>query len=497
MEIKELLSEYFCENNNITGYVDEFQIEYVNAKDLIVPNRIDLIAKMKYVEFKELKRENRFISELYRSHIEAFSNGTYTEPGKEWKDSLNKYTMEFDSIIKSMKENGFDSNTSIIPVGKNNTILDGGHRVSVAAYYDLEVPIIRFENLSVEYGIDFFKSRLLDEKYIDYLINEYCNISDDTYLACLWPISKTKDTIFEIDTMFGELSEVIAIKEVSFNYNGLFNFITQAYNFQDWIGTIDSKFSGASKKVDACYKENENLTVVLFKASNLDKVLLLKEKIRSIYNIDKHAVHITDNQKETVQLSKILFNKNSIEFTNVAKPYQFKKFHNNLIDMKKKASSLGIEYNDFILTSSSVLAAYGLRENGDFDIIYEDIKIAKLEDNEIDNHNKYFENDKLSIVELVYDPQNYFYYSDLKFIAIDKLKKFKKNRNEEKDREDIKLIDSLYMHSGLYNMFLKLKVKIKIYMRNITQRIRSKIIDVLKFFGIFNWVRKVYRNIKG
>ena len=165
----------------------KYDIEYVNARDLLVPERIDLIAKYKYIEAYEKKYETSFFLELYKRTIEAFSNGIYVEPGKEDKNSFQKYIEQFNNLIDDIKQNGIDESISIVPVGANNIILDGAHRVSIAAYFNLKVPVIRFDTAYVNYGPYFFEQRLLSEEDIKYLITEYCKIKNDVYAICLWP----------------------------------------------------------------------------------------------------------------------------------------------------------------------------------------------------------------------------------------------------------------------------------------------------------------------
>ena len=48
-----------------------------------------------------------------------------------------------------------------------------------------------------------------------------------------------------------------------------------------------------------------------------------------------------------------------------------------------------------------------------------------------------------TVDDIVYNPENHFYYLDLKFASIDVVRKMKENRNEEKDRKDVKRIDSM------------------------------------------------------
>ena len=79
----------------------------------------------------------KFINELYDKHIEAFSAGSYNEPGNDEKNSIKKYIDTFEVLIKNIKKSGIDETISVIPVGKNNEIMDGAHRTAIASYFNL------------------------------------------------------------------------------------------------------------------------------------------------------------------------------------------------------------------------------------------------------------------------------------------------------------------------------------------------------------------------
>lgn len=89
VNVEELLGKYFCDTYNI-DLTKQYKIEYINARELLVPGRIDLIAKYKYIEAKEKGYNCKFINELYDKHIEAFSAGSYNEPGNDEKNSIKK-----------------------------------------------------------------------------------------------------------------------------------------------------------------------------------------------------------------------------------------------------------------------------------------------------------------------------------------------------------------------------------------------------------------------
>lgn len=490
MKLNQILTDYFCQQNNIDINAP-YKIEEMDAIDLLVPERIDLIAKWKYIEYREKGFDLSYIKEVYTAHIEAFSNGNYTEPGNEDKNSIEKYFIIFDRLIDNIKKNGINESISVIPVGQNNAIMDGAHRVAIAAYFNLKVPIIRFEHLSVNYGATFFKNRLLSEKYIDYLVAEYCKFKNNVYFACVWPRAKGDMQMGNTTALLNQGSKVLYSKKIKFSYDGLRNLIIQIYLGEDWIGNFSDNFSGALNKVDECYDSENYLSIYILESSSFDNILRLKSKVREIFNVGNHSIHITDNQKETIQLAHILLNSNSIDFLNQGKPDHYPEFNRKLESFKKKLIAHNFSLDQFVIDSSSTLGLYGLRDVNDIDFMTVSREYEVIEDDVISNHHRYIHFYETTIDDLVMNPDNYFIYNDMKFVTLETLRKFKKNRNEEKDQLDIKLIDSiLTLRRRLRLLVLEVHTCSKRKIRNVMYYIMRKLAKLLRRMGM-------YKNVKG
>jgi hypothetical protein len=295
IKLDKILGEYFCKQY-IIDINENYKIEEIDAKELIVPERIDLIAKLKYIEYRENGWDLDFIKEIYTAHIEAFSNGSYTEPGNDSKNSINKYFNVFNYLIDNIKHSGLDNQISVIPVGKNNVILDGAHRVAIAAYFNLKVPIIRFDNLYADFGVEFFRNRLLKLEYINYLVMEYCKLKNNLYFVCTWPGLEENSLIKS-----NQKNEwkVIYRNKVKISYEGL----------QNLLNRIDSNLDWKDEDNDG----DNYLTIYLLECDYFSKISELKA---SIQDNSKHFIYITNNQKETIKLANILLIQYSVDLLN-------------------------------------------------------------------------------------------------------------------------------------------------------------------------------------
>lgn len=489
----EKLTKYFIETNNINDET-EYEICEIDAKELLVANRIDLIAKLKYIENREKKLNNDFIIELYKRHLEAFSNGSFVEPGKEEKNSFEKYCEEFDNIIDNIKDNGFNSEISLVPVGDDNTILDGAHRVASCIYFNKKIKVIKFKNITLKCDLNFFKSRLLDEEFLDYLMLEYAKYKNDCIVFCLWPRS-FGDKRSVAQKIIEDNFSIMYTKEIDLSYDGLRNFMIQVYKEFEWVGNYKDHFGGVYPQLDSCYKEKSNIKIVIVETKEISKVLEVKKQIRDLYNVGNYSIHSTDNNIETLTMLRTLLNRNSINLLNSGKPDKFCEFYEMFLEYKNKIYDENLDTDEFCIDSSGVLALYGIRNTNDIDFISISNNFEKIKGEKIDNHHAYIKYYGLDISQIVTNPRNYLYFDNMKFVSIELVKRMKKNRNEKKDQEDISLINSFLKmyYKKLY--ILKLKNTIKRNIRNFKERIIYNFKEFLKNIGMFEMIKNCYYKI--
>lgn len=273
--------------------VDE---QMVDARTLLHPSRFDLYAKLYYVR---MRKENKTEGErIYKEHIKAF-NPDLKEPGREDKRSFDDFVLVFDRLIDAFETQEFDSSRSLVPVTEDGVILDGAHRVTALAYYDKKIGIARCKGIQPKADFDYkyFKNRGLSWDTMDVIAHEMVRWLPNMYVACLWPKMEDKSKARAlIEERFGIVYE----KNLQVNMNSFQSLIKKVYDNQPWVGEDNSvKFKSLQ-----CYGFNGQIQFLFFCANSLDEVLAVKEQIRSIYDMGKHSLHITDSVEETRALSK-------------------------------------------------------------------------------------------------------------------------------------------------------------------------------------------------
>ena len=350
-----LLSDNFIKSQNITEDTP-FEIFEVDAKELLCPARLDLAAKLFYIDAKANNADLAYAKEVYQRHIQAFSEGTYTEPGDQHKNSLEKFYEVMDTLIAEFKDSGFDPSKSLIPVGDNNVILDGAHRTACAIYFNKKVTVIRFVGKTVQFGYEYFRSRKLSEEFLETMAITYSRFAvAPLYCACIWPIADSAKRETAIQFIKDQYSIVLE-RDISLEKLGLRNLMIQVYQQQAWIGTEEDQFRGVMGKVDACFRPRASTKVILFEGGGLDEVLALKENIRNIFSIDKHSIHISDSNQETNLMVEVLFQANSRYALNYGKPERNVRF----FELLKCAPQ------DTCFSEEATLAFFGFGDGGEF-----------------------------------------------------------------------------------------------------------------------------------
>ncbi|QOP41459.1 hypothetical protein [Sulfurimonas marina] len=473
-ELKRLLESHFDKDL----VQDKYELKDIDAKNLLTNTRFDLAFKVLYLEM--IDRDVKFAKEIYTEHIRAFSLGKFTEPGNADKNSLDRFIEDFHNIFEDIKCNGFDSSKTVIPLSKNGSIANGAHRVASAIYLNKKLKCVNINTADHIYDYKFFYSRNVPDEALDIAATKFVEYADNIHVAFVWPTAQGYDK--EIEEI---IPNIVYRKEIKLTPNGAHNLLSQIYYGEKWLGSVENDFKGSQGKLLECFKSFEPVRVIAFQADSLDEVLRIKDKIRDVFNVGKHSIHITDTKEEAIRVVNMVFNNNSIHFLNNAKPNKYLDTHTNLTKFKDFMVQNKLNVENIVLNNSVILSVYGLRESGDIDYFVDDKKELKYNNDELE----YYNNKKL---ELIYNPKNYFYFNDLKFISFTQLYKMKKNRAEEQDKSDCKMMEVLMENKG-FKTFIN-KWKQSLYYGKI--KIKAILIKFLTDIRLYELTKKIYKAIK-
>ena len=380
-------------------------------KDLLTHKRFDV--PIKYMYASNLFSE--YYQNAYKEHLRVWNNFYEGEPKKSGFE-------DFDNAFKSIINNVVDEP---VPVNNEGHIANGAHRLAAALYHQRPINTRNTndnENYHIECDYRFFIKRGLSQTILKRAALEYAKLKSNTHVICLFPIAHTR--IQEVMNIISEYCNIFYHSSDVLNSEGQLNLMKEIYLDDGWANV-----EGIRKKGNQCFRGKTNITFVLVDAKNLETVKEMKNKIRSLFNVGNHSVHINDTHEETVRIAKTVFNDNSIHFLNNRKNVSFPNYKKLIADMKPNDNE--------VITGSTILSLYGLRDCKDIDLIY-------YKDPPTDSHNQYLETHyKLTLDDIVNNPRYHLYHNGFKYVTLDVIKNMKKLRNEPKDRIDVKLIENL------------------------------------------------------
>lgn len=495
-DIKDLFSRRF-----IKYYGSEIdnknEIIFLPAVNLLTRNRIDLVPKILFINAVSNSRDSLFLRNLYKTTLRIMTNGKLSEPGNNQKNNFDDYVRDFNRLFDSLIYIGFDSSLSVIPVGSNNVILDGSHRIAASILLGYDVPIYKFKNISVEFNKRYFKRNLMGEDDIDFVIQNYYFLKKNILIGCLWPTAYDSLYLFhDLIKQHGLLTNLVDTKEVRLNFNGHLNLILNIYLNQQWLGNPKNNFEGARSKSFLTYKEDNPVVFFAFEDIEKSNITKIKEEFRSKLNLGKHSIHFSDTYNESLSISRIIYNANSLNMLKVIKINNTKNYFELLKKFKENIHINSIDSNNIMLTSSIILALIGVRLANDVDFI-------TLEDhlNVDESHNKFINYFNANRHDLFTDPINYFWFMNTKFVSLINLIEFKKLRNETKDKFDIISINNKFEHKlsishSKFKYLLKFRNKFYFFFG----RMRVNIIEMIMFFlrvlKLDNKFRFIYRKYR-
>lgn len=447
----------------------------INVREIDFSKRVDILLKIELIKAYSTCDNDLFeyYKELYFETISLFTDNTFIEPGDANKKSPSDYISIFTDLYDNVRNDGFDFSIGVIPFSRG-TPLDGAHRIAIAYLLNYNVSIIDIGASPVDYGISYFNHRGASDILISELVSLLLKYEKKIRAAIIWPAVKI-DLKTVVDSFGGTF---VFSKRLSLNENGVNNLCVSAYKNEPWIGDYKNNWHGAKGKSTYCYAENDT-TIIIFKPSYVGQDLEIKNQIRSLCGGTKHCIHSTDDNEDTLQIASCTFPVNSEKYLNAI----------NLKEISKLMSHL-FQKNimHHIITGSSFMGVLGIRNSSDIDTISLDQK---------GDHNIYKHMFSKKIESLFSIGVCHYEFLGLKFLSLEETLFFKKQRNEKKDSDDIKLINMFLSNKTkkFYDMLLILKTRFRQKIRRLKFFLIQKFIFILKKTHLFNLVKRVYAKI--
>ena len=396
-------------------------METANPNELLTHKRFDVVIKYMYAS----NLSSDYYKNAYKEHLGVW-NAFYE--GKPRKSGFEQFDNAFKSIINNVVDEP-------VPVNRQGHIANGAHRLAAALHHQRPINIRNTnsdENYDIECDYKFFAKKGLSESILKRTAIEYSKLKSNTYVVCLFPVAHTR--IDEVMNIINKYSNVFYQSTEKLNSEGQVGLMKEIYLSESIKQKVVTEYGwaneeGIRRKAKQCFRGKTDVTFILVDAKNIDAVKEMKSKIRALFNVGNHSVHISDHHEDAIRISKTVFNDNSIHFLNNRKNILFPNY-SKLINAEKPDDNK-------VITGSTILSLYGLRDCKDLDFIYYNNAPA-------DAHNQYIGTTyKLTLDDIVNNPKYYMHYNGYKYVSLNVIKNMKKIRNEPKDIVDVQLIEKI------------------------------------------------------
>ncbi len=415
----------------------------VMAYDLLVPQRFDIAMKHIYARLSLLDAAKDWREYVYFQQAVRITGGggelyEYDGTGKKGKEV---FLENFNRLLTDVEP----SELPPVSVDKSLIAYDGSHRIAAAIAKKRLVNCIKIDAVATNCAdYEFYRTvksghlpcpdEVLDEAAI-----EYCRIKDTAAIALIFPTVLSEGNAL---SELARLGKIVYRKNIKVSPEMGAEILKQVYLGQPWLQS-ESESSGFLHKWKSCFPYSGELRVILIDQFDQSALRSGKERIRNLYKLGNHSIHITDTWDETLLAARALFNSNSLKVMNMGIKFD-SVFSSQLFEYRMWIESHGLDQESFCVGGSSVLGLMGLRQCNDLDFLYIDDQSDLPErPKNIDYHNDKSEGYyPLSLQDIIADPRNHFWYMGVKFCAPGIIMGMKSSRNTPKDRLDVALLKS-------------------------------------------------------
>ena len=405
--------------------------EAIKAKaiQLLTPYRFDVMAKYIYAESRVKGIHSEWAEKIYKDHIQIW-NGFYEK--EPLKTCFEDFKNAFDKLIDEMGEQGFNPDYGLLPIAPNGSPLNGAHRLAASLVHKLDVQCYMTDDPQagqLDCSYYFFATRRnivptgLTIPHADAMALQYAKLKSNCRLLCLFSHTMAKES--EIDEIIMDYGLPVYEKRFKLGEHGRVNLMRELYKGEEWICDRSSYFYGARVKSGRCFAKGADIRVMLFDPNSGVDLVEMKDRIRQLFGVGKDSIHINDTHEETVRLSELLFNNNTLIASNNFHATDRLGLERTVRALKRVCRRKGIDPASLCLAGPAVLAAYGVHDSSEVQLISHSESPAGF-----DCINDLVDSTELKRTELIYDPANFLYFEGMKILSLQNVEIINKKKRE-------------------------------------------------------------------
>jgi hypothetical protein len=439
------------ERVNSSEHNVDFSVDWLDPRDLLIPDRFDFGAKILYARLRERGVACDWGRLVYSFHLAVWNQFSERFPCKA---SEADFLDSFHRLLDATRLAAGRGLHSLIPLARNGAPVDGAHRIISALQMGKSVACVMTDlpPATCDYNYTYFQDRLNEAGHVpgleslasdvfDAMALEFCRVLPKIAIAVKFPAARGRNG--EVDQILSEHASIFYKKAVQFRNDGPVELMRTIYEKEEGLGTLTTNFDGARQQAKLCFARRGPAYFYLLAFKDYADLEKAKERVRDLFGISTHTMHITDTRDEALRVAKLALSDNSIRFANLRSHREMANF-SRLFSIYRTAFSGAEDADDYCIDGSAVMSAYGIRDCGGLDFLSRGGQLIPPVNNQLfalhNEHAQYYGPKTLD--DIIYDHRNHFWLSGIKFATLANVWNWKHARGQARDHEDIRLMDA-------------------------------------------------------
>ena len=406
-----------------------------------------MFARTEFVRNRLLDRNDNWSQYLYRYFIVEGSGADGSEKENDAKSIYRDYFDAFTKLIDSIESRGFDSSLGSILLGDGG-LVNGAHRLAIAAYLDLPVHIVRTPETAGNYDYRWMIRKKLSSVAIDAMAFNLVKMMPNCRATLLFDLEQS--TTQRIEEVLSRSSEIIIRKRIRLSDIGKRRVVDLAYGHNEWwsINLLEKMTAERFRR------DQDSWCDVIFTLENdVHDVRPRKTELRRLlpHGYFERRIHGSDEYSDTFYLAESLLNQNSLRFLNTS-PVGSEARIFELIGGPVPTDSPAVATRDWVLDGSAVLEVHGIRQARDIDFISTcNATVPEKIKKQGDSHSDQYVGKEFSVDDIVVDPRRHLIHRGVKFVSLDSYFLLKHESVSARWRDD--LVAVLHRTSATQNIY--------------------------------------------
>lgn len=369
----------------------------LQPEKLLVKDNFGILAKYIFAHYEQLNVESSWHKELFEETMKCLDPFISEEEVEKSKQKLK--------LTLSQLANKNAPNIEPVKINSDFTIISGDEVAIAGLILHQEVPCERVNEIPLITQDHYtLKEKGLRQDFLDAMALTYCKLNQKTRLALIWPLGISYENT--IKKMWKEVGSIVYEKSFDIqNQAGYYllhySHIKEKHDWRSYLLHYFPAYLGPKFKVIALLIDSDLTT---------KEIKRTKRKIRKVIDRKCLSLHIDDEHEESVLSSRALLSDNNIHFMNAYMPKNFRVFLSLFKRYKSYLTKTNAEM--YCLDHTSLPAFLGISDLGQLQFFTKES--TQEIDKKIQNRNRFLDHDPSQIDEIIFNPNNYFYFDDLK-----------------------------------------------------------------------------------